>query len=316
MGITYGDNLIDSGHYDITPEQEREIWAREECKRRGIDPDEICADGGVEAWMVVEREARPHPTTPDWQDILSRGMPFGFDPATNFFHANDGGAPESCVFYEPSTTPAEGIADAVLAWLVKRDALDADNEYRAPEVIAAFDDLMADPTTPEAQAAVLDAYDAGLLNDYGGGNVEWWQDYIRAELGRAHDFYQSQVGAATPEAQAGSEAVAWRVIPDDPGECDDWTADEGIAREWIKRGFKVVPLYASPPDATYWKGEYDRMAARNVELEAALRKVKDKAGSHTVSNRQVELGERDHGYAGIYAVADAALSPTTPSDRQ
>lgn len=56
MGITYGDHLIDSGHYDITPEQEREIEAREECKRRGIDPDDVCADGGVEAWMVVDKE--------------------------------------------------------------------------------------------------------------------------------------------------------------------------------------------------------------------------------------------------------------------
>lgn len=41
---------------DITPEQEREIEAREECARRGIDPDELCADGGITAWMVVERE--------------------------------------------------------------------------------------------------------------------------------------------------------------------------------------------------------------------------------------------------------------------
>ncbi len=42
----------------------------------------------------------------------------------------------------------------------------------------------------------LDCYDAGILNDFGGGNVEWWQDYIRAELGNAHDFYQSQIDAA------------------------------------------------------------------------------------------------------------------------
>lgn len=41
----------------------------------------------------------------------------------------------------------------------------------------------------------LDCYDAGLLSDYGGGNVEWWWDYLRAELGRAHSFYQSQVAA-------------------------------------------------------------------------------------------------------------------------
>ena len=52
MGVTHG-------HHEITPEQEREIEAREECGRRGIDPDEICADGGVTAWMVVDQEYRP-----------------------------------------------------------------------------------------------------------------------------------------------------------------------------------------------------------------------------------------------------------------
>lgn len=56
MGITYGDHLIDSGYFDITPEQEREIEAREECVRRGIDPDELCADGGIDAWMAVDQE--------------------------------------------------------------------------------------------------------------------------------------------------------------------------------------------------------------------------------------------------------------------
>jgi hypothetical protein len=58
MGINFGDYLIDSGYFDITSEQEREIEAREECARRGIDPDEICADGGVTAWMVVDQEMR------------------------------------------------------------------------------------------------------------------------------------------------------------------------------------------------------------------------------------------------------------------
>jgi hypothetical protein len=36
----------------------REKWAREECARLGLDPDELCADGGVEAWMIVEKESR------------------------------------------------------------------------------------------------------------------------------------------------------------------------------------------------------------------------------------------------------------------
>ncbi|MCO7500362.1 hypothetical protein NJG17_10680 [Stenotrophomonas maltophilia] len=49
---------------------------------------------------------------------------------------------------------------------------------------------------PTAQAVdldlQLDRYDAGLLGDGGGGDVGWWQDYIRAELDRAHEFYQDQ----------------------------------------------------------------------------------------------------------------------------
>ena len=55
MAVTHGDYLIDSGYHDITPEQEREIEAREECARRGLDPDDYAADG-VLVWMVVEKE--------------------------------------------------------------------------------------------------------------------------------------------------------------------------------------------------------------------------------------------------------------------
>lgn len=57
MGITYGDHLIDIGYPDITPEQEREIEAREECARRGLDPDDYAADGAL-VWMVVDQEMR------------------------------------------------------------------------------------------------------------------------------------------------------------------------------------------------------------------------------------------------------------------
>ena len=47
-------------------------------------------------------------------------------------------------------------------------------------------------------------YDAGLLSDYGGGNVEWWQDYIRSELERAHDFYTA---AFAQQPAAGEEIM-------------------------------------------------------------------------------------------------------------
>ena len=49
-----------------------------------------------------------------------------------------------------------------------------------------------------AQPLELDAYDAGLLSGFGGGDVDWWQDYLRAELGRAHEHYQAQVIATSP----------------------------------------------------------------------------------------------------------------------
>ena len=57
------------------------------------------------------------------------------------------------------------------------------------------------PSPATVKPLELDAYDAGLLPR--GDNLadsEWWQDYIRSELGRAHDFYQSQVSAIQPTA--------------------------------------------------------------------------------------------------------------------
>ena len=75
--------------------------------------------------------------------------------------------------------------------------------------------LMWDAWQARAQVqGELEPYDAGLLNDFGGGNVEWWQDYIRAELGRAHDFYQSQI--TTPQsAQATQAEVTDGIRPED-----------------------------------------------------------------------------------------------------
>jgi hypothetical protein len=66
----------------------------------------------------------------------------------------------------------------------------------------------------------LEAYDAGLLNGFGGGDVGWWQDYIRAELGRAHDFYQAQVDSASVAAtEATTRPVAELDRQGDVGLC-------------------------------------------------------------------------------------------------
>jgi chromosome segregation ATPase len=44
-------------------------------------------------------------------------------------------------------------------------------------------------------ARTLPDYDAGLLNDFGGGDAGWWQDYIRAEIGRANEYWRAALAA-------------------------------------------------------------------------------------------------------------------------
>ena len=34
-------------------------------------------------------------------------------------------------------------------------------------------------------------YDSGLINDYGGGNVGWWMDYIRVEINNCNEYWRS-----------------------------------------------------------------------------------------------------------------------------
>ena len=38
----------------------------------------------------------------------------------------------------------------------------------------------------------MNEYDAGVLNDWGGGNVGWWHDYLRCELANANQHWIEQ----------------------------------------------------------------------------------------------------------------------------
>jgi NTP pyrophosphatase (non-canonical NTP hydrolase) len=63
--------------------------------------------------------------------------------------------------------------------------------------------LNAARSAPPGMVLDIPAYDAGLLGDGGGGDVEWWQDYIRAELERSHEHYLSHFAdlAASPSVK-------------------------------------------------------------------------------------------------------------------
>ena len=45
----------------------------------------------------------------------------------------------------------------------------------------------------------MDEYDVGLLNDWGGGNVAWWHDYLRYEIGRANAHWIQQTESLRAE---------------------------------------------------------------------------------------------------------------------
>lgn len=69
-------------------------------------------------------------------------------------------------------------------------------------------------TSASTAGGALQRYDAGLLNDYGGGNVDWWQDYIRAELDRAYDSYETQWASAIPASTPAEQG--WQDIASAP----------------------------------------------------------------------------------------------------
>lgn len=88
----------------------------------------------------------------------------------------------------------------------------------------------------------LDAYYAGSMPDYG-DKTDWWWDYIRAELGRAHDFYQAQIDApASPVAEPAKPdryVVAWEAAMDEYV-CGGWQAAAAVLRRHFEPPSEVV----------------------------------------------------------------------------
>ena len=36
-------------------------------------------------------------------------------------------------------------------------------------------------------------YDPGILNDYGGGNINWWMGYIQTEIGKCNEHWRQEL---------------------------------------------------------------------------------------------------------------------------
>jgi hypothetical protein len=57
-----------------------------------------------------------------------------------------------------------------------------------------------DAAAERAKLGELSDYDAWLLGDGGRGDIGWWHDYLRAEIGRANDHWRNQSAAVLAAA--------------------------------------------------------------------------------------------------------------------
>jgi hypothetical protein len=83
-------------------------------------------------------------------------------------------------------------------------------------------------TDDKEKREALAQYDAGLLNDFGGGNVGWWHDYLRAELNRAHEHYDAEL-AALRQALVDTERCRTRWMSD----CAKMESERDALREQL-----------------------------------------------------------------------------------
>lgn len=147
------------------------------------------------------------------------------------------------------------------------------------------------PTAPLAsEVEELDAYDAGLLGDGGGGNVEWWQDYIRAELDRAHSFYNQQLATRLASQQVPVGEVQQTAPSVETGAQDDSSVeaihraptsvepaamDEAMAEVARKAIFRRAVEIAGTDETEEWYAEQLAQAALTaLNIPAMMDKVR------------------------------------------
>lgn len=109
MSITYGDYLIDSGYYDITPEQEREIEASEMTKA----PDQILRADVERMIAEWQGECQSHPALYNQGNVLRdrlkdiQAIPDGLSQAIAFVRQRSADYVSEHGMYDPSTGATE-----------------------------------------------------------------------------------------------------------------------------------------------------------------------------------------------------------------
>jgi hypothetical protein len=125
-------------------------------------------------------------------------------------------------------------------------------------------------------------YDAGLLNDYGGGKVPWWHGYICAVLGRAHGFYEEQaesLEAALSSATAKVEELSTRKCYSCGGDIGDrpqclvcWKASELSTNKILSDN---VALRSQVEGLTKERDRWTNLAGDNYDLAIGYENERD-----------------------------------------
>ena len=89
-----------------------------------------------------------------------------------------------------SIGPAENAANVSATW---------QDRVSSSKLQQALADALRENATLKLDAQTVageqvEAYDPGLLNGFGGGDVEWWHNYIRSLLVRADHYYRAALG--------------------------------------------------------------------------------------------------------------------------
>lgn len=159
---------------------------------------------------------------------------------------------------------ASQIGDAVLAWMVKYDLLDADNEYGVSDVMAVMDDL-----APVSQPAA-EPY-AWLCNGKGDGwqendkitrDPELVADYLkRPHVWTIEPLYR----AAPPAAEAVVKPLEWKTAAPNCEEAESSIGEYSIERDPDEQ-MTVFPWSTWGPDDMV--GHFDTLEAAKAAAQA------------------------------------------------
>jgi len=100
-------------------------------------------------------------------------------------------------------------------------------------------------------------YDPGLLNDHGGGNSEWWMNYIRYEINACNAYWRSIIEAHQEDPvwvkklielqdKLASESYVFAKILKSERTNDIWTTNHPKAK--TRNAIIIKPLYETVED--------------------------------------------------------------------